>query len=180
MIKTEIQSPVSIFLGQGQSADDRLPTADAAFTTAANQVNSDGVKGFIATADQEEFGGVSVTWSHIQNEDDADVTENKGTSVFALGAGLYHITGVFYGNQGSDSDAFLALTEVLSGTDDTIRASGKAQDAEYLGTGAQFSAIYQFKYEYVRATATRKFYIRLRNNTELGLAGYLVFENLRG
>ena len=172
--------PTGIWFGAGQT--EALPTANSAFGTSA-KVNSNGIKSFTGGAgDQIESGGVPAEWTNINVETDADYNSvSAPNSVIELPPGLYHLHGIFYGDQTPSTDVHLRVVEIKSGEDETLLVIGTPRQANYLGNASLLHSIYEFKREYLRMENATKFYVRLVNYglRQSALVGYLQAEKIQ-
>ena len=150
--------------------------------------NTDGVLSFNDTVFQVVSGGVSgIAFTDIQDEADADLTEDATNAVIEIPAGTWDISLEFYGNQAQNSAIFLAFFKIQSGTDDVEEFAVRTKQQSFFGTGdSNVHAVYRVEEHDVVLDQAEKFYLQLVNltahtdaTTENRVAGYIRIEKVR-
>ena len=160
-----------------------LTTRQPRTLDATQIVNTDGVLSFETTVFQVVSGGVSgISFTDIQDENNADPTVDATNSVIEIPAGTYDITLEFYGNQQPNQNIFLGFYKIQSGIDDVEEFAGTTRQKEYFGIDedSDIHAVYRVEEHDVVFDQAEKFYLRLGNLADdIRIAGYFRFEQVR-
>ena len=176
------RNPRSYYVTTGQTT--RQPRT----LPATNIYNSEGVLSFDDTVFQVVSGGVSgIVITDIQDEADADPTEDATNSVFEIPAGTYDFSLEFYGNQEPTSTVFLAcikLRVALMTLRNLRQEHGKKNTLAMMIS--DIDAVYRVEEHDVVFDQAEKFYFQVINTENLAetddenrIAGYFRIEKVR-